>query len=456
MAVLVPRGSLIQTVTGRVQRAGSDFGDWPPSHRCFPAADTRCLFDKMPLSRKGKKDMKQHESRGLDELPDGVLEHILGLLPAEEAVRTCLLAQRWRHLWKSAASLRVVSADGQFLDSGAKLREFMDHLLLGRGGAALELFELTIGDEDELLRDEEYVLPFVESWFRHAVRSKVQVLRLLLLPNDFHVLDDMPLVSNHLTRLELCRVEVHGSFLNFSGCPNLEHLEFDACDLYFTSTKASFESLKCLSITGSNLCVYMDNSGARMRISAPNLVSLVLHRVLGATPIFENLPSLLEASVISDWSADGCKQDAKYWDCDCEYCDISPVNGSVKLRYIFKRDMRYCPTFGNLKNLWLNDYWCVPDNFCLLACILEHSPILEKLTLQLFSEGPEHKMELEGSISPTRKAATISKYLKTVVVKCEAVDVRIVKVLNFLCTCKKFWVAVDLLRLPVKNCKAQV
>ncbi|TVU26421.1 hypothetical protein EJB05_28968, partial [Eragrostis curvula] len=100
--------------------------------------------------------------------------------------------------------------------------------------------------------------------------------------------------------------------------------------------------------------------------------------------------------------------------------------------FIFKKDMRCWPMFSNLKNLWLNDYWCVPDDFNMLACILEHSPILEKLTLQLFSEGPEHKMELEGHVSPTERSAAISEYLNTVKVKCETLDERFVKVLRFL------------------------
>jgi hypothetical protein len=42
--------------------------------------------------------------------------------------------------------------------------------------------------------------------------------------------------------------------------------------------------------------------------------------------------------------------------------------------------------FSNLKTLLLNDYWCTPDDFSALACILEHSPVLVKLTLELFSE----------------------------------------------------------------------
>ena len=39
-----------------------------------------------------------------------------------------------------------------------------------------------------------------------------------------------------------------------------------------------------------------------------------------------------------------------------------------------------------LKTLVLNEYSCVPDEANLLLCILEHSPVLEELTLELFSE----------------------------------------------------------------------
>ena len=54
------------------------------------------------------------------------------------------------------------------------------------------------------------------------------------------------------------------------------------------------------------------------------------------------------------------------------------------LQSIFRRDLKCCPMFSNLKTLSLNEYWCMPGEFSSLTCILEHSPVLEKLTLQLF------------------------------------------------------------------------
>ncbi|TVU26443.1 hypothetical protein EJB05_28990, partial [Eragrostis curvula] len=395
--------------------------------------DTRRLFDEMPPGREGRKVKKQHEARGIDALPDGVLEHILGFLPAEEAVRTCVLARRWRHRWKFAAALRIISTGGEFLAPADKLREFMDHLLLGRGGAALDSCELRIGDRYNVLTNDD-VLSRVEHWFRHAVECRVQVIRLLLHLDtlDFLELDDLPLVSNHLTRLDLHGVEVRGSFLNFSGCPNLQCLEFESCHLLSESTALiSFQSLKHLRIMSCAL--------SRVHISAPNLVSLVLHKFWGSTPTFESMPSLMEASINIIDCGDLCEF------CNCESCcskgyvlleGLSKAKSllliSQPTMYLFEWDMRWCPMFNNLKSLWLNEYWCEPDEFKMLACILEHSPSLEKLTLQLFSAGPKHKLELEGSISPIGRSPAISEDLKTVKVKCEVFDERIVKVLRFL------------------------
>lgn len=182
-------------------------------------------------------------------LPDGVLEDILGFLPAQDAVRTCVLARRWRHLWKSAKALRVVGGgDGKFLGSVKELGEFVDNLLLSRGGAPLDTFELNfMGSSDE-------EFPSLSIWFRYAVTRKARFLRLRL-HNDFesfHALSKLhglPLVSKHLARLELHGVGVYSSFADFSSCPVLEHLEFNECEFSFRNILS--DSIKHLSITKS-------------------------------------------------------------------------------------------------------------------------------------------------------------------------------------------------------------
>uniref|UniRef100_I1QYF2 F-box domain-containing protein n=1 Tax=Oryza glaberrima TaxID=4538 RepID=I1QYF2_ORYGL len=60
-------------------------------------------------SHKIKKTAADVEGGGdwTNALPDEVLQHVMSFLPAKQAVRTCVLARRWRHLWKSMPVLRV-------------------------------------------------------------------------------------------------------------------------------------------------------------------------------------------------------------------------------------------------------------------------------------------------------------------------------------------------------------
>jgi len=55
---------------------------------------------------------------------------------------------------------------------------------------------------------------------------------------------------------------------------------------------------------------------------------------------------------------------------------------SYTTQAIFKRDMKLCPIFSNLKTLVLNG-WAVACELDALICFLQHAPILEKITLQL-------------------------------------------------------------------------
>jgi hypothetical protein len=53
-------------------------------------------------------------------------------------------------------------------------------------------------------------------------------------------------------------------------------------------------------------------------------------------------------------------------------------------QFVINRDLKLCPTFSKLKTLLLSE-WCpgIASDLNVLSCFLQHSPILEKLTLQL-------------------------------------------------------------------------
>nr|CAB3489440.1 unnamed protein product [Digitaria exilis] len=66
-------------------------------------------------------------------LPDGILQHVLGFLQADEAVRTSVLAPCWRDLWRTMPVLRITRRR-VFVQS---IRRFMDHLFLLRDRSGL-------------------------------------------------------------------------------------------------------------------------------------------------------------------------------------------------------------------------------------------------------------------------------------------------------------------------------
>ncbi|CAO2152171.1 unnamed protein product [Urochloa humidicola] len=153
----------------------------------------------------------------IESVPDGILEHILGFLLSPEAVRTSMLAWRWRHLWRSTTGLRVGCRRGRAVDpmSVEELRSLVNHLFVGSPIQRCELtFRSFTGRED---------VPHVNLWFREVVMCKARVLGLRLFGNFLYDTwlerDNITLVSKHLARLELVGVRVHSSLINFSSCP---------------------------------------------------------------------------------------------------------------------------------------------------------------------------------------------------------------------------------------------
>lgn len=357
-------------------------------------------------------------------------------------MRTCVLARRWRHLWKSMPVLRV-TGDGRTLNRRGvrKLNKFVNHLLLLRDRIApLHVCEIELGtfrSQDD---------PQINLWIRHALLCQARILGVhLACDNNSFELDDLPLISRHLTRLELCSVVLKDNCLDFSSCPALDELWMSGC--YIEADMISSQSLKRLTIIDS-----MFYPNVRTRISIPSLVTLELTECWGKTPLLESMPSLSAAFVkLTDWD-DLCGKEEFGGSCVNNTCDNCGADGdgsgdcvllkglseakSLKLIaeprvFIFKKDLMWCPTFSKLKALFLNE-WCTATDLHALVCFLQHTPVLEKLTLQL-SEAPDNWMEMEGSYNLTEQAFA-SKQLKVVEVKCEKFDGRVHKILMILST----------------------
>ncbi|CAL4897601.1 unnamed protein product [Urochloa decumbens] len=315
---------------------------------------------------------------GLDVLPDEVLHHILGFLEAQESVRTCVLARRWRHLWKWATGVRIVAHDGKsFLGSVHKLCNFFDSLLRHRNPTSpLHTCELTFTSFGPWMsgfssEDEDRWLCLVNAWFWRAVSCQVQVL--ILRSGPTLALDERPVASRHLTRLELECVMVNTRFLDFSNCPLLEHLEFRTC--FFDA-----------------------DDGSRLRICSPSLVSLILDDIWGMAPMLESMPSLVKAVVATEDSLEYCRK----VECNCEFCGNSYSIGDDT---------------GN--------------NGCVLLKGLSEAKDLALISAP--EQEDRQQRERKGTLRPMEGSAAILEHLKIIEIRCDAVDEKICKLTLFLC-----------------------
>ncbi|RLN28244.1 hypothetical protein C2845_PM05G11690 [Panicum miliaceum] len=286
----------------------------------------------------------------------------------------------------------------------------------------------------------------MNQWFWYVVTCGVRMFRLENLRRDGFHLEDMHIVSQHLTRLDLVGIYLRNMLCDFSSCPSLEHLELDTC-YWCSDINISSESLKHLAITYCDLGIEL-----RTLIYVPNLVSLMLDGHLSCAPVLGCMPSLQDAFVRVTLVNN---RGSYFWDCDYEDCYscygiihgnnmcvlLEGLSGAENLAlisesktFVFGRDLEQCPTFSKLKTLVLDDHWCVAPDFPALNCILKHSPVLEKLTLQLFSKGPQHKIEMIARLTSMDRSVAVSEHLKAIEIKCEVVGEEVHKVLKFLCS----------------------
>ncbi|KAL6843333.1 hypothetical protein ACP4OV_027046 [Aristida adscensionis] len=173
----------------------------------------------------------------LGALPDDALLRVLSLLPSEDAVRTCALARRWRHLWRSVPALRVdCGGDGRRWDARWLHRFVAAFLRLRDGRVPLEECDIycrPLGRGRGGAADVALCFRAAQKWIRHAVsRCGARVLKVAVYtPVQGLELPDAPLISQHLTTVDLFEVELESQTLDLSGCPALEDLEMSSCSI---------------------------------------------------------------------------------------------------------------------------------------------------------------------------------------------------------------------------------
>jgi hypothetical protein len=255
----------------------------------------------------------------ISELPDALLHHVLSLLPVDEAVQTSVLARRWRQLWKGMPALRLVGPRTRF-PSAEDFDRFVNRLIAARGDSPLASCEIVAYlTRDDYAGEPDEPEPNVQfqSWIQYALACRVRELKVVgdLVGSETELV--VPLISQHLTSLDVHSVFLDKDFVDFSSCPVLEELKMLECGFWVQNV--SFPSPKRMCLVECNF-----SEGYRVRISAPSVVSLRLDDCRGKTPLLESMPLLETASIDLSY---GCKDQCRGCGGDesCEGCHGYPV-----------------------------------------------------------------------------------------------------------------------------------
>ncbi|XP_047063008.1 MEIOTIC F-BOX protein MOF-like isoform X2 [Lolium rigidum] len=347
-------------------------------------------------------------------LPDELLQHMMSFLLSRDAVQTCLLARRWRTLWKSVPALRI--HDPYSYDDVPGCITFVDKLIRLRDPTPLDVCDISSDHEYACEWDEAFL--DMEPWLEYALESQAQVLRI-----RFPCLViNINLISSHLKKFQLYDMELEGT-LDFSSCQVLEVLEMTDCDI---CVDIKSQSLKHLHVYDG--CFGSDD---RTRFYTPNVVGLKLAPSWGLIPFLGKMTSLVTASITL---GKGCFYRRLLHEFDgaagSNNCPIilDSLSGATNLELtiadpdvsIFRKDFKWCPMFSKLKTLLLNE-WCMVAKFTGLIYFLQHSPVLETLTLRLDFDTSQKKRHVIERVERcnSREQSLLSKHLKLVKIVCD-------------------------------------
>ncbi|XP_020151075.1 putative F-box/FBD/LRR-repeat protein At1g78760 [Aegilops tauschii subsp. strangulata] len=322
-------------------------------------------------------------------LPDELLIHVLSHLRSRKAVQTCVLARRWRYLWRSVTCIDVSfeefedRAAANDLEREEVFKMFVNHLLILRERVDLKEFHLqyslVVGVGCLSAKSDEANL-----WIRHALQYKAQTVKI---GNHSEPLQLLPSVftSTYLKRLHITNAQLILGFFDRlrKGCPALEYLFLSTCDI--EDLDIFSDTLKVLILSDAIGFSFSFEHDAQVSISAPSLISLSVKECPSGArlPILKNMSSLETASVllsegdITTCDADGIRQ------------FLGGLSGVRSLDFYYgdrqlevKNNHGWCPTFNNLTNLTL-DRWCMHADLYAMIVFLQNSPNLKKLTLKL-------------------------------------------------------------------------
>ena len=140
-------------------------------------------------SKRRRKAEEEMEEDRISNLPDGVLNHILSLLPTNSAVATGRLSRRWRHLWKHLSVLNFSDDSHEYVErlQAKRFKKFAlfvySVLALLRNPRAIQ--KMTLNCAYSLNYVDKFREYSVDTWVRAVIGPHLQELNL-----DLNSLED--------------------------------------------------------------------------------------------------------------------------------------------------------------------------------------------------------------------------------------------------------------------------
>ena len=278
------------------------FDETPLRHARLPA---RAM--EAPPVKRGWRVMAPAHAGGREDrrsdLPEGVLHRGMSFLDSRQAVRTCVLARRWRDVWRTVPRVHADFCD--FTLNWTSDDDEVDEAAVAEDEVVFNRFVnrlLELRDPNASIRS--FFLRFCRSdggddgsaegnrWISYALQKNVRVLEVAVLSHALE-LDHSVFSSRYLRTMDFSNVVMNQGFFKQleMGCPELEELFLDEC--FIVDDEISSQTLKVLTLDATHFCC-----GFKTSISSPSITSLALHYPMSGKPVLNDMEALMSTSML--------------------------------------------------------------------------------------------------------------------------------------------------------------
>ncbi|KAI3468480.1 hypothetical protein Pfo_025143 [Paulownia fortunei] len=309
-------------------------------------------------------------------LPNNIIEDILGCLPLRDVVRTSILSREWRYKWVSCPDIVFDFWFDQMFLGGHKLEPLVYQILKLHKGPLLK-FALQVPD----LKSN----PDIDQWVHLLPNTTLQDLTLHVSRGETHKLTSHLFTFQHLTNLKLYNC-VFDPVPGFKGFSKLVNLELQSVALVpetfgkFIASCPAIERLRLIHCTSFNC----------LEITGPQLKYFEFHGVFRSVS-FKNCPVLTEVKLT--FSSMEFKRGNRFSLDLVKSLSCLPALEDLQLQAYALEDLvehgapnQLPVSLKTLKNLHLSDMYFekIEETSCAI-CFIRSCPNLQRLKITAFT-----------------------------------------------------------------------